>query len=347
MTPLQITDVAATGSPMPAAPSVDRNGGPWQESLFHSEPWRFAVEEAFGVTIQRFTPRSEPDGYAYYSLIDDIRGRRLIATPFSDYCDPFLGPSGWDEFTAHLRSFDAPITIRPFQNESATSDTTFHRPFEFLWHGIDLEPGFDHLWDSLKSKLRTSIRRAPKAGITFRVSSSRADLEAFHNMHVELRRAKYGLLAQPFSFFAALHDNFGDDLAIVVAEEHDTPVAAMIYIAWNDVWYYKFSASVARNYRPNAALLIEACREGTERGLSQVDMGRSDIDQPGLISFKQQFATTEHPLTSLSWRPPEYTDRTGAEATQTLTELTELLTATETPHHVAAQAGDILYRYFA
>lgn len=317
------------------------------ETLFHGEPWRYAVEHAFDVEICRFSPRSEPRGYAYYSVIADLRGTRVISTPFSDFCDPMLGPAGWSEFAEHLRSFDAPVTVRPFRNLAATSDETFERRHELLWHSIDLEPGFDHVWDGLKSKVRTAIRRAPKAGITFRVSSKLADLEAFYAMHVELRRSKYGLLAQPFSFFGALHDGFGDDLAVVLAEEDGEPVAAMVYLAWNGVWYYKFSASLARNYRPNAALLIEACREGVERGLSLVDMGRSDIDQPGLVSFKQQFATEELPLTTLHWRPDGYTDPVGADASATLGRLTGLLTSPDVSPEVSAKAGDLLYRYFA
>ncbi len=332
-------------SPIPdaaAAPPADDG-----TTLFHSQPWRRAVEEAFGVEIRRFSPISEPGGFAYFSVIDDLRGRRVISTPFSDFCDPCLGPVGWREFAGHLRSFDAPVTVRPFRNLVAANDDSFERRDELLWHSIDLEPGFDHLWDGLKSKVRTAIRRAPKAGITFRVSSRLADLEAFHAMHVELRRSKYGLLAQPFSFFDALRDGFGDDLAVILAEEDGEPVAAMVYLAWNGVWYYKFSASVARNYRPNAALLIEACREGVERGLSLVDMGRSDIDQPGLLSFKRQFATEELPLTTLHWQPPGHANPSGAEATSALGQLTELLTRPDVPHDVTARGGDLLYRYFA
>ena len=316
-------------------------------TLFHSEPWRRAVEEAFGVEILRFHPRSEPDGFAYYSVITDLRGERVVSTPFSDFCDPMLGPAGWAEFADHLRSFEAPVTVRPFRNLAATSDDSFERRHELLWHSVDLEPGFEHLWDGLKSKVRTAIRRAPKAGITFRSSSRLADLEAFYAMHVELRRSKYGLLAQPFSFFAALHDGFGDDLSVILAEEDGEPIAAMVYLAWNGVWYYKFSTSVARNYRPNAALLIEACREGVERGLSSVDMGRSDIDQPGLVAFKQQFASEEVPLTTLHWQPAGHADPAGADASATLGQLTALLTSPEVPADVSARAGDLLYRYFA
>jgi hypothetical protein len=318
------------------------------QTLFHGEPWREAIEQAFDLKILEFVPTSEPDGLAYYSVLSDIRGERVVCTPFSDFCDPlFATEAGWQEFADHLRSFDRPVTVRPFRNDFANNDTSFEQRRELLWHGIDLSQGADHVWDSLKSKNRTSIRRAEKLGITFRFSSSMDDIRTFHDMHVDLRKSKYRMLAQPFSLFEELHDRFGDDMAVVLAEDADgDPVAGMVYFAWEDVWYYKFGASYPRQYRPNAAMLMAACREGEERGLQLLDMGRSDIDQPGLVEFKQVFATEEVALTTLHWSPEEYNDPTGSEVGKTMGAITELLTEPGVPNHVAAQAGSLLYRYF-
>ncbi len=316
------------------------------ETLFHSEPWRRAVEESFDLEIKEFIPTSEPDGLAYYSVMSDLRGERIVSTPFSDFCDPLLGAEGWTEFAAHLRDYELPITLRPFRNEAVNNDTSFELRRELLWHGVDISEGFDHLWDSLKTKLRTSIRRAAKEDITFRVSNELADLETFHTMHVELRKGKYQLLAQPFDFFANLHDAFGDDLAVIMAEEHGEPVAAMVYLAWGDVWYYKFGASRPRKYRPNAATLMEAARHGAERGLKLIDMGRSDIDQPGLVDFKRGFATEEFALTTLHWCPEGYVNPKGDAAGATLGELTGLLTGPDVPTEVTARGGDLLYKFF-
>ena len=320
----------------------------WPETLFHSEPWRQAVEQSFQLKIQEFRPSSEPDGVGYYSALSDIRGQRVVSTPFSDFCDPLLTTGeGWDEFAAHLRSFEQPVTIRPFLNRLAIDDDSFERRHELLWHGIDLSHGADHVWDSLKSKLRTSIRRAPKQGITFRFSTSMEDLRTFHAMHVGLRKSKFRMLAQPMSFFEELHDRFGDDMAVLLAEEADgTPVAAMVYFAWNGVWYYKFSASIQRTYRPNSAMIMEACREGAERGLTMLDMGRSDIDQPGLVSFKRDFATEEVALTTLHWTPENHHNETGAEVGRTLGAVTELLTDPSVPDEVTRGGGELLYRFF-
>lgn len=318
------------------------------ETLFHSEPWRQAIEHAFDLKILEFTPTSEPGGSAFYSALSDVRGERVVCTPFSDFCDPMLETeAGWNEFADHLRTFERPVTIRPFQNTLATEDSSFEQRRELLWHAIDLSNGAEHVWDGLKSKNRTAIRRAEKQGISFRWSSSMEDLQTFHDMHVDLRKSKYRMLAQPFSLFEAMHDRFGEDMAVLLAEDADgDPVAGMIYFAWKGIWYYKFSASYPRQYRPNAAMIMAACREGEARGLTLLDMGRSDIDQPGLVEFKQTFASQERALTTLHWQPEEYNDPAGAEVGATMGAVTELLTAPDVPNHVTAEGGALLYKYF-
>lgn len=77
-----------------------------------------------------------------------------------------------------------------------------------------------------------------------------------------------------------------------------------------------------------------------------LDMGRSDRDQPGLIDFKQQFASEERELSTLHWSPRDHDDPAGAEAGRVLGEVTDLLTDSEVPNEVSAKGGDLLYRYF-
>jgi hypothetical protein len=317
-------------------------------TLFHDERWRQAVEQAFDLKIQCYEPPAEPGAKAWYSTLADIRGERVVATPFSDFCDPLIETeAGWRQFADHLRSFDRPVTVRPFRNTLATEDDSFEQRRELLWHGIDLSAGADAVWDGLKSKNRTALRRAAKAGITIRISNSLDDLATFHAMHVDLRKTKYRMLAQPMALFEALHDRFGQDMAIVMAEDGDgDPVASMIYFACNDVWYYKFSASYPRSYRPNGAMIMAACHEGADRGLQLLDMGRSDIDQPGLVQFKQMFASSEERLTTLHWRPEDHDDPAGAEVGRTLGAITELLTDPSASNDVATRGGELLYKYF-
>ncbi|MGH1493187.1 MAG: GNAT family N-acetyltransferase [Acidimicrobiales bacterium] len=318
------------------------------ETLFDSEPWRQAVEQTFELKINDYEPFSEPGGRGYYSVISDIRGDRVVSTPFSDFCDPQLNTkAGWMEFADHLRSYNMPVTIRPFHNQLAIEDDSFEQRRELFWHGIDLSQGIDHIWDSLKSKHRTKIRRAEKQGISFRFSSSMEDIATFHAMHVDLRKSKFKMLAQPLSFFEALHDRFGENMVVLLAEDGDgLPVAGMIYFEHQGVWYYKFGASYPRSYRPNSAMIMAACQQGIDRGLQLLDMGRSDMDQPGLIDFKRQFASEELELTTLHWQPEDCNNPTATEVGKTLGAVTELLTDPAAPNELAVKGGELLYRYF-
>ncbi|MGI9597232.1 MAG: GNAT family N-acetyltransferase [Acidimicrobiales bacterium] len=331
-------------------PRVHRNGGTppliGHETLFDSDPWREALEASFDLDIRTFIPASEPEGRAQYCLISDIRGSRVVCLPFSDFCQPRLGEHGWNEYLAHLQSYGRPVTIRPFKVDNLTGNPSFERRDDHIWHGIDLSDGYDAFWTGLKSKVRTVVRRKARYGVSFRWTNSIDDLARFHAMHVDLRKSKYRLLAQPFEFFANLHDLFGDSLALVMAEVDGEPVAGMVYLECGGTWNYKFGASYPRTYRPNAALVVEACREGADRGLDLLDLGRSDIAQDGLIRFKRQFASSERMLTTLHWSPPGVETDESRAASDTLTSLTSLLTAPGVPNDVSAEGGALLYKYF-
>ncbi len=317
-------------------------------SLFHSAPWMNAVDEAFGLDTTTFEPSSEPGASAAYCVIDDIRGRRVVATPFGDFCEPRIATrDGWSEFTSHLRGFACPITIRPFANPVALADRSFRAEGGLLWHGVDLTDGADAVFDRINTKVRTKIRRPAKLGVTFRASSHPADIAVMHAMHVHLRKGKYSMLAQPKRLFDTLLANFGDDMVVMFAELDGEPIAGMTFFAWNGVWYYKFSASYDNDVRPNPALMMHAIELAAERDLTFLDMGRSDADQPGLLDFKAQFRPEVRQLSTLHWAPDGHTDARAAEVGATLGQLTSILTDPAVPDTAAAAAGDLLYRFFA
>ena len=168
-----------------------------------------------------------------------------------------------------------------------------------------------------------------------------------HKMHVELRKNKYSMLAQPKRFFEALSANFGEDMVVCFAELDGEPIAGMTFFAWNDVWYYKFSASKLGSIRPNPALMMFAIRRGADRNLGWVDMGRSDDDQAGLLDFKGQFRPEMKSLTTLRWSPENFDNPQGNATGAMLGQLTDLLTESEVPNATTTAAGDLLYKYFA
>ena len=317
------------------------------ETLFESAPWIEAVEAGFGLRIDTFRPESEPGGLVRYSVVDDLRGRRIVSLPFSDFHEPGIATAaGWAECAAHLRLFEAPITLRPFRCPPALADNSFERRTSLLWHGIDVRDGVDSVLAGLKSKVRNRVTRAERLGFRLSVSSTIDDLRRMHTLHVDLRSRKYRMLAQPLGFFEALHEGFGDRLVVLSAELDGDLVSSMVFIEWDGVFYYKYGASADAPFQPNMALLVRACEIAEERRLRLVDLGRSDADQEGLVRFKDQVASHRLPLTTLHWSPVG-TESADPDIGTLLATVTNLLTGPDVPIDVSRRAGAELYRLFA
>lgn len=319
-----------------------------KHGLFHSEKWQKAIEATFGTQFEYFQTPLEPNQQTAYSFVSDIRGERVISTPFSDFCDPgFETQAGWQAFADHLLSFERPVTVRPFANQFALGDERFNKSGGLVWHGIDLCDGADGVMANIKSKIRTKIRRVAKHGVQFDIASGPEAIDEFHKMHVGLRKYKYRLLAQPKSLFQNLFENFGDDMAIAFARLDGELLAGMVFFAYQGVWYYKFSASYLTSTRPNPALMMFGAQQAQERGMHLIDMGRSDLDQPGLVDFKEQFEPEKRLLYTLSYSPADYSDPRGQQTGALLGALTKQLTDPSVPDEITTNAGELMYRYFA
>ena len=84
---------------------------------------------------------------------------------------------------------------------------------------------------------------------------------------------------------------FGDALKIRIVSKDDRPIAAMVTLRYKDVLTYKYGASDAsfNNLGGMPLLYWESIREAKNFGLRYFDLGRTDLDQPGLIAFKDRW----------------------------------------------------------
>ncbi|MGI9658040.1 MAG: GNAT family N-acetyltransferase, partial [Gaiellaceae bacterium] len=139
------------------------------------------------------------------------------------------------------------------------------------------------------------------------------------------------------------------DLAVLVAEADGAPVAATLFLVWQDTLYYKFNASRADalDVRPNDLLIWSGIEHGKSLGLSRLDFGLSDLDQPGLISFKEKYATESGRISALRDKRTHQRPAHEQDVRTILSELTELFTEEGVPPRLTRLAGERLYRYFA
>jgi CelD/BcsL family acetyltransferase involved in cellulose biosynthesis len=322
-------------------------------SIFVSAPWIRSVCDTYGFVPQARIATDAggcpTDGFAWVP-IRDICGDRLVSLPFSDRADPLVtNDATWSALVADALHTDAPLKIRCLDGAVPTVDPRFLRVGEAAWHGTSLEQPLAEIYRSVRSSARRNIAVADRSGVRVEAMTGLDAVRTYHRLHVSLRKHKYRLLAQPFAFFERIWQEFSafDGIVTLLARVDGEPVAGAVYLVWNQVLYYKFAASLAGalRLRPNDALAGAALRWASERGLRLLDWGLSDLDQPGLVAYKQKWASVERRILTLRSTPQRLDDR--RETSRLLGELTHLLTDDTVPDRVTQRAGALLYRYFA
>ena len=242
-----------------------------------------------------------------------LTGRRLVALPFSDVCPPVRGDVAGAEADAALaealadlrRSTGLDVEVRERLPEARGA----HVVPRFLVHRLALEADADAvLARASKSQIRRGIKKAEREGVTTRVGTDEAALDAFYRLHLRTRR-RQGVPIQPKRFIRAFAQLFAQGLGYVLTAEHEgRTISAAVFLAHGDTIVYKYGASDERhlNLRPNNLLFADAIRRACAAGHTTLDFGRTDTDNTGLAAFKRSWGAEEHELayTYLADHPP-------------------------------------------
>lgn len=320
-------------------------------SLFNSVNWIEVLKSTYNLSIETSTRNGpeESSSEIKFCEINDARGGRIVSLPFCDYCDPQVSNfANWQALVEPIIARGRPTKFKVLRNSIPLADTRFEHRVHELWHATDLSKTEDELWSDIDESARRNIRKAERNGLTVRVGTTIEDVQTFYEMHVDIRKSKYGLLAQPIEFFENIHRVFSkeNEIFVLLAEKDGLPLAGILFLKHEDSLYYKFNASRQTEYRPNDLLVWSGIRFGKERGLKLLDFGISALDQPGLVSFKKKFATEEEPVVQLTWTPQGYTNHQGGKVDELLARITEVLTSADVPPSVGQKASKLLYPFF-
>jgi CelD/BcsL family acetyltransferase involved in cellulose biosynthesis len=320
--------------------------------LFTSPPWITAVCATYGfdataavVVDGEGTPLA---GFAWVD-VDDLRGRRRLALPFCDRADPIVADAdGWAAVSRDALDDDLPLTLRCLDGSPAADDGRLTRTGEAAWHRTPLTGSLDDLHGRLRSQTRRNIAAAERRGVRVRSSADPDALHVYHDLHVGLRKRKYRLLAQPRELLDRIWAAFSpfDGVRTTIATVDGRPVAGAVHLVWQDTVYYKFGASLAEHLalRPNDAVHWALIRWAHDRGLAHLDWGLSDLDQPGLVGYKRNWASEERRILTLNAGGPPRGRRPETE--HLLRTLTALFTDDSVPDAITARAGAALYGLF-
>nr|WP_255551240.1 GNAT family N-acetyltransferase [Granulicella sp. dw_53] len=213
----------------------------------------------------------------------------------------------------------------------------------FSLQKIDLRPDLDTLYSGFHSScIRRKIKRAEREELIYESGRSSSLLLRFRELLL-LTRRRHKLPPQPASWFQNIVRSLGDSVTIHLLSKDTVPVASIMTFTHKKVLTYKYGCSNAHfsNLGGTPLLFWKVIQQAKETAMEDLDLGRSDFDDPGLIKFKENLGAASSELVyfrnpvpeqKLALRKPEKRDW----ARQAMTQL---------PDPLFAGVGRLLYRH--
>jgi lipid II:glycine glycyltransferase (peptidoglycan interpeptide bridge formation enzyme) len=173
----------------------------------------------------------------------------------------------------------------------------------FWVHTLDLGPPLDQIFGGFdKNCVRRRIRRAERGQLAYEKGNSEEILSDFYRLLMMTRR-RHQIVPQPREWFRNLIEFLGDDVEIRMVRKDTTPVAAILTITHCKKVIYKYGCSDGKfHYLGGMPFLFwKLIAESKAAGANQVDFGRTDLENHGLIRFKDEFGAERRQLTYLRY----------------------------------------------
>ncbi|MGE3841570.1 MAG: lipid II:glycine glycyltransferase FemX [Vicinamibacterales bacterium] len=323
-------------------------------SVFHLPGWLDALQQTYG--FEPFVVTTSPGAMLENGLVacrvKNWTGHRLVSLPFSDHCEPLLGIGDSlstlvEPLVEHARAEGWPsIELRPCvaTNEGQRTAAGLGCGSEFVHHTLDLRGSAQAIFERFHpSSTQRAIRKAEREGVTYESGVSDWFVGAFFKLF-RLTRRRHGLPPQPLVWFRNLVACLGDRVAIHLALLCGRPVAAIMTVSLKTTMVYKYGGSDGSFHRLGVMpfLFWKVIRQAMGQGCERLDLGRSDLDQPGLIAFKEHLGATSSKLTYLRWPESQRRASRAGWVAQAARRVVAYL-----PDDALDLAGRVLYRHFA
>jgi CelD/BcsL family acetyltransferase involved in cellulose biosynthesis len=280
--------------------------------VFHSVGWLESLKHTYGyeptaVAVAGADKRLL-SAIVFCRVSSTLTGRRLVSLPFSDHCDPLVESN--EEFEgliatageAQRRGNERYIEWRP---SGATCDSTLPTPAPYRLHSLDLSAGEAAVFRGFhRNHVVRKIRRSERERLIYAEGASAQLLDAFYGLLLRTRR-RHGMPPQPKRWFRNILEHLPDIAKVRVAYADRRPIAAILTLEGPHTMIFKYGASDARFHPLGGVqmLLWRAIQEAVGRGCGAFDFGRSDIENAGLIAFKDHWGATSKPLTYCYYPP--------------------------------------------
>lgn len=280
-------------------------------SAFHTQAWLESLRRTYNYSPCGFTtsaPETALDNAVVVCKIKSwITGSRLVSVAFADACEPLVNSR--EELTEIVNTIQK-VCRQEHYNYLEFRWTTvglldgpvegLHPYASYVYHTLALNPQLEKIFHSFHgSCIQRKIRRAEKEHLEYETGSSDDMLREFYRLLI-LTRRRHGLPPQPFAWFRNLRDCFGSSFRIRIAKKNREPLASILTLQHKHRLVYKYGCSDARFHHLGTMpwLFWQAIQEAKLQGLCELDLGRSDVTDHGLIAFKNHLGASQTTTTN-------------------------------------------------
>lgn len=320
-------------------------------SVFHQSGWLRALASTYGyrpIVLTSTPPNAKlQDGLIFCEVKSLITGNRLVSLPFSDHAEPLRNghESTFDMakwiHTESARRHWKYVELRPVSGPLVTD--YLMTPSRTFWlHTLDLSPPVNRLFQNLhKNSAQRRIRHAERQNLVYEKGSSAALVDEFYDLLIKSRR-RLLLLPQPRVWFQNLMACTNAEIRMVWKD--GTAIAAILTLRHRGTVVYKYGCSNEKFHHLAGMpyLFWRLIEESKADNMQEIDFGRTDLDNHGLIRFKEQLGTMRRRINYFRsaelrrGRIPAASDFMAAR------KLCSVL-----PDSLSAIAGTLIYRHIA
>lgn len=281
-------------------------------SVFHSPAWLGTLQETYQFTPIAYVdalPGHEIENGSVFCRINSwVTRKRLVSLPFSDHAAPLCDNSWGSELLVALRNkaeqgdyrYIEFRPIEPLQSETAA----FVQSSAFYLHTLPLTLDSPALFRNFhKDCIQRKIRRAERENLEYSEGSGEDQIQRFYELLL-LTHKRHRNLPQSVRWFRNLAKNMGSAMKIRIASKDGKAIAGIITLGHKRTMTYKYGCSDPGYHRFGgmALLLWRSIQEAQSLGMVELDLGRSDPEQRGLITYKEHWNAQRRPLSY--WRYP-------------------------------------------
>jgi CelD/BcsL family acetyltransferase involved in cellulose biosynthesis len=284
-------------------------------SAFHTPGWLTALRQTYNYRPVVFTtspPGAElTNGVLFCPVRSWITGNRLVSLPFSDHCSPLVDSSEeLQQILDFLRQDLARnkwrhIEIRPREMRSPAVDK-FEADKSYYFHTLSLSASLDELFRRFhKDCIQRKVHRALREKLRYEEGRSPSLLDEFYHLLV-ITRQRQGLPPQPKEWFRNLIGCLADKITIRVVSKENRPIASILTLSHKQSVIYKYGCSDPNfnNLGGTPLLFWNAITEAKNNQFAELDLGRSDRDNPGLATFKDRLGAVRSDLVYFRYPGP-------------------------------------------